>query len=222
MPAIAYLVSCAHATCAVPEAQRELFKGAEEVLTSPEGWDPGALNLAQAFAMKLRTPLVHGNVTRLLVDLEKDEPACWSRFSVKLPDHTKQKLLERHSHAYQQTLRQRVATDLERHDKLAHLLVRTTAAAGDVVVRHEKGDAPGGALAASWARLLREKNIACRSEAGGSTPLHRAAREGAEGKPFQQVELLVPQSYFLENTPMRWITLRQLLVDTFPLAVKAG
>ena len=68
----AFLFSCEHATCAVPEAYRELFHGAEDAVHSTEGWEPGSLNLAQAFSMKFRTPLVHGDVTRLLIDLEKD------------------------------------------------------------------------------------------------------------------------------------------------------
>jgi predicted N-formylglutamate amidohydrolase len=56
---IAYLISCDHATCAVPEPYREIFRGSEEVVSSKEGWEPGALNLAQGFAMKFSTPLVH-------------------------------------------------------------------------------------------------------------------------------------------------------------------
>ena len=65
----AFLFSCDHATCAVPEPYREIFRGSEEVVASTEGWEPGSLNLAQGFAMKFRTPLVHGDVTRLLIDL---------------------------------------------------------------------------------------------------------------------------------------------------------
>ncbi len=59
------LFSCDYATCAVPEAYRELFHGAEDIVTSPEGWDPGALNLAQGFSIKFRTPMIHGQYTRL-------------------------------------------------------------------------------------------------------------------------------------------------------------
>ena len=66
----ALLFSCENATCAVPEAFRELFRGSEDSVTSSRGWEPGSLNLAQAFAMKFRTPLVHGDVTRLLLDFE--------------------------------------------------------------------------------------------------------------------------------------------------------
>ena len=76
----ALLFSCENATCAVPESYRNLFAEAEDVLTSSEGWEPGALNLGQAFAMKFGTPLAHGDVTRLLIDLEKHENDQWSRF----------------------------------------------------------------------------------------------------------------------------------------------
>ena len=53
-----FLITCCHATCAIPDAQRELFKDYEDRVTSEEGWEPGALNLAQGLAMKLYTPLV--------------------------------------------------------------------------------------------------------------------------------------------------------------------
>ena len=88
--------SCENATCAVPEAWRELFRGSEELVMSPEGWEPGALNLAQGFAMKFRTPLVHGDVTRLLIDLNAAGDERWSRFSRQLTDAQRVKLVERH------------------------------------------------------------------------------------------------------------------------------
>ena len=87
----AFLFSCDNATCAVPEAYREIFRGSEEVVASTEGWEPGSLNLAQGFAMKFRTPLVHGDVTRLLIDFGNDGDARWSRFSLKLPETTRVK-----------------------------------------------------------------------------------------------------------------------------------
>ena len=111
----AYLFSCEHANCAVPEAYRELFRGSEEVVGSEEGWEPGSLNLAQAFSMKFRTPLVHGDVTRLLIDLEKDGDARWSRFSMRLPEATRAKVADRHERPFRASLLQRIAEDLRRH-----------------------------------------------------------------------------------------------------------
>ena len=49
-----FILSCEPATSAIPEWHREVFRGHEDVVTSQEGWSPGSLNLAQAFATKLR------------------------------------------------------------------------------------------------------------------------------------------------------------------------
>ena len=109
---ISYLFSCDNATCAVPEAYRELFLDSEEIVESGEGWEPGSLNLAQAFAMKFRTPLVHGDVTRLLIDFGKDGDERWSRFSMQLPEATRIKIAERHEKPYRLQIGQRIAEDL--------------------------------------------------------------------------------------------------------------
>ncbi|RYG57345.1 MAG: N-formylglutamate amidohydrolase, partial [Alphaproteobacteria bacterium] len=119
---IACLFSCEHATCAVPEAFRETFRGSEETVASTKGWDPGALNLAQGFSMKFRTPLVHGDVTRLLIDLNEEGDLRWSDFSGKLPEATRAKLVDRHERPYRMALNSRIAEDLTRHQKLVHLM----------------------------------------------------------------------------------------------------
>ena len=121
----AFLFSCNYATCAVPEAYREIFRGSEEVVGSTAGWEPGSLNLAQGFAMKFRTPLVHGDVTRLLIDFENDGDARWSRFSLKLPETTRVKVVDRHERPYRTSLKQRIAEDLRRHDALLHVMIHT-------------------------------------------------------------------------------------------------
>ena len=112
----AFVISCEYATCAIPEAYRELFQGVEERVTSPEGWDCGALNLAQAFAMRLRTQLIHGNHTRLLIDLDRDGDDRWSEWSRLIPEASRTRLADREDGAYRQALRERIADELRRNE----------------------------------------------------------------------------------------------------------
>src|SRR6478735_2045366 len=137
----AFLFSCDNATCAVPEAYREIFRGSEEVVGSTEGWEPGALNLAQGFAMKFRTPLVHGDVTRLLIDFAQDGDARWSRFSLKLPEATRGKVADRHERPYRLALNQRIAEDLRRHPALLHVMIHTDPATDGMVLLETPADA---------------------------------------------------------------------------------
>jgi hypothetical protein len=212
----AYLFSCEHAVCTVPEAQRDLFRGAEEEVSSGEGWEPGALNLAQGFAMKFRTPLVHGEVTRLLIDLEQDGEARWSRFTGALPEVTRGRLADRLALPYRAELKKRIAEDLRRHEVLLHVLVHTDAERTGVVTLETP---PGAAVAEKLARGWRARLVAAGLDVRqvAEVELSALARDLAGDFPverYAQVRLGVSQSFFLEGQPWRWAELKKVLVET--------
>lgn len=203
----------------MPEAYRELFRGSEEVVTSQAGWEPGSLNLAQGFSMRFRTPLVHGDVTRLLIDLGQDGDARWSKFSQKLPDATRAKVADRHERPYRMVLNQRIAEDLRRHDALLHVMIHTVPGAEGVVVL----ETPPGAMlaerfAAAWRTKLAAAEVDVR-QVGGMVPTALAAGLGKTypAERYAQVRLAVAQSYFLEGRPWRWETMKKFLLDSLAL-----
>ncbi|NQX01791.1 hypothetical protein HQ447_14140 [bacterium] len=212
----AFLFSCNNATCAVPEAYRELFRGSEEAVASTEGWEPGSLNLAQGFAMKFRTPLVHGDVTRLLIDFEKDGDARWSRFSQKPPEAIRLKLADRHERPYRTMLKQRIAEDLRRHPALLHVMIHTDSTTDGLV----KLETPvGGALAEkfsdAWRARLVAADVDVRQVKGvGISDLGAALSAEFPADRYAQLKLSISQSYFLEGRPWRWETLKKLLLES--------
>ena len=68
------LLVCEHASNHVPEVLAGLG-AAPETLTSHAAWDPGALALARALAVRLKAPLVAGRISRLVYDLNRDPSA---------------------------------------------------------------------------------------------------------------------------------------------------
>ncbi len=218
---VAYLFSCENATCAVPEAHRELFRGSEEIVNSTEGWEPGSLNLAQGFAMKFRTPLVHGDLTRLLIDLENDGDARWSRFSLKMPEVARGKLVERHEQKYRLMLHQRIAEDLRRHDSLLHVMVHTVSGKDGIVgLETVAGASLAEELASAWRGDLLGMGLDVRHDkAAVQTGLgaHLAAEYSVAR--YAQIRLRVAQSFFLEGKPLRWETLKKGLLDSLAAAV---
>ena len=219
---IAYLVSCEHATCTVPEAYREYFRGSEEVLTSNEGWEPGALNLSQAFAMRFRTPLVHGDVTRLLIDLEKDGDERWSRFSEKISESMRLRMADRHERVFRQHLRQRIAEDLRRYESVVHVMVHTDAVhAGRVSLVTPEKSVLGESLAGEWASNLRAADVDVRCVRGGDTGAFAMvlAREYDPAR-YAQIRLEVSQNFFLDGKPLRWETLKKILLDSLAQATE--
>ncbi len=219
-----YLFSCENATCAVPEAYRELFRGEEDVLTSGEGWEPGSLNLAQGFSMKFRTPLVHGDVTRLLMDFENDGDARWSRFSLKLPEATRHKLAERHERPYRTLLWQRLDGDLRRHATVVHVMVHTHAETdGRILLETPKDSQLAGKIGNAWRADLRRREL----EVTHSRKTRTCALAAALSRDFPvlqyaQIRLSVSQSFFLEGRPWRWETLKKILLESLAEAVDAA
>ena len=71
MDADRYLVTCEHGGNDVPPRYRYLFEGIEHLLDTHEGYDPGALALAETLANTLAAPLVASTTTRLLVELNR-------------------------------------------------------------------------------------------------------------------------------------------------------
>ncbi|MEI6676153.1 MAG: hypothetical protein WCO57_13355 [Verrucomicrobiota bacterium] len=213
---IPVLVSCEYATCAVPEAYRELFHGAEESVTSPDGWDPGALNLAQGFSMRFRTPLVHGLHSRLLIDLDAAGDARWSRFSQKIPDVGRLKLVDRVETAYRSTLRQRITEDLRRHPALLHLMVRTAPIAEGSVVLETFADANlGDSLAAAWRNqlLMLGLDVSHPKQVTGSA-LATELRAMFPAERYGLLRIKVAQAFFLEGRPWRWEVLKKALFES--------
>lgn len=212
----AFLFSCDYATCAVPEAYREIFRGSEETVASTEGWEPGSLNLAQGFAMKFRTPLVHGDVTRLLIDLGKSGDERWSKFSMKLPDTTRGKLIDRQERPYRVSLNQRIAEDLRRHDSILHVMVHTDADTDGLVMMETP---PGGVLAekiaAAWRTQLAAADIDVRHlrDDEGSV-LAADLSKNYPADRYALIRLGVSQTFFLEGRPLKWETVKKVLLES--------
>ena len=218
------LFSCANATCAIPEAHRELFRGSEDVVTSSEGWEPGSLNLAQAFAMKFRTPLVHGDVTRLLIDLDQEGEARWSRFSMKLPEATRLKLVDRHERPFRSALVQRIAEDSRRYASVFHLMIHTDpATTGRVVLESAPGDALAVRLSDSWCLGMKAAGLdAVHHRDSEPAPFAASLLADASAGQYAQIRMSVSQSFFLSGVPMRWETLKKQLMETLGAVVAAG
>lgn len=216
-----YVLSCEPATCAVPEWHKDLFRGHEETVTSSEGWAPGSLNLAQAFATKLRSLLAHGDITRLLIDFSKDaeDPDRFSRFSKTLTEEQRRKLDERHHGAYLKLLQHRITEEQRRTGFALHLSIRTEDRDGLPIIAlvHD----PSRDLESNFVRKWAESICAMSPEVSVSValdpnyPLSAALRRiFPDG--FGSVSVVVAQSCFLEGSPLRWEPLKKTLLETLP------
>jgi len=216
-----FVLSCEPATCAIPEWHKELFRGQEEIVTSEEGWSPGSLNLAQAFATKLRTLLAHGDVTRLLVDFSRrvEDPERFSRFSKTLTEEQRRKLDERHLLGHQNVLRLRIEEELRKGGNAIHLSIRTGYGPNAPVVEFVQDPSRDVEtdFVRKWADALRS-NAPDLQVAVASDPNYGLSAVLREMFPerFGSVSVVVAQTSFLEGRPLRWDKLKKLLLETMP------
>ncbi|MEM7055255.1 MAG: N-formylglutamate amidohydrolase [Pseudomonadota bacterium] len=91
---ISVLISCEHASNRVPRQYQHLFIGHEDLLNSHRGWDAGALQLAKTLASRLDAPLLTGEYTRLLVDLNRsrNHSTRFSEFTRDLHKHVRNEI----------------------------------------------------------------------------------------------------------------------------------
>jgi hypothetical protein len=215
------VLSCEPATCAVPEWHKEIFRNHEETITSREGWAPGSLNLAQAFATKLRSLLAHGDITRLLIDFSKspDDPARFSRFATTLTEDQRRKLDERHHAAYFNLIKQRISEEQRKSGIALHLSIRTDAFEGMPIVSliHDPSRDLESNFVQKWAEGLRSRApdlstvVIADPNYGLSTTLRETFPSG-----FGSVSLVVAESTFLDGRPVRWDAIKKLLLDSLP------
>ncbi len=214
-PMTSFLITCSHATCAVPEAFRELFKGAEDTISSIEGWEPGALNLAQGLAMKFSTPLIHGDVTRLLIDLDEEGEKRWSKLSSTLPEATRGKLVDRHEVKYRQAIESRLADDFKRNHQVAHLIIHTAPLAEGTILLQHAGAPHAGKLADTIVKGIGTAEIKARSTAlTDKTPFIEWLTEKFFSQNYGIIRITVSQSFFLKSVPLRWETAKKALIQS--------
>jgi predicted N-formylglutamate amidohydrolase len=223
---IPVIFSCEHATCAVPDAYKEVLAGDEERITSSEGWDPGALNLAQALAMKFRTPLAHCEISRLILDCytQENHESRWSECSMRLTETQREKLHERQYVPHLSSLRQRISNELERHPSVLHVSVHTF----DPLIHpdlhisllYSEGRVGESSLALHWLRVMQERMLGL-SISGNQvfyqvqtkTILDTLRKERSSAE-YQGIELQVSNRLFLDGKPMRWEAIKNGLFES--------
>lgn len=216
-----YLITCTNATCAVPEAQRELFKGSEDLVSSEEGWEPGALNLAQGLAMKFSTPLIHGEVTRLLIDLEQDGENRWSKISETLPEATRDKLVVRLEEKFRHAIELRLIEDFKRHDAVIHLLIHTGPLADGKILFEYAGSDLAVDIANTAANLLPLGEVDSTAiPMMEKSPFVRWLTDTFASPKYGVIRVTVSQSFFMRSVPMRWETIKKSLIQALTNASK--
>lgn len=131
------VVSCEHASNAVPDECRWLFASEPAVLATHEAYDLGAAALARDFAVAISDACgavaedgaapVLAAITRLLCDLNRseDNPELWSRFARRLSFSARNKLLETYYRPFRARVLERVESFRASGRPVLHLSIHS-------------------------------------------------------------------------------------------------
>ncbi|MFM9956607.1 MAG: N-formylglutamate amidohydrolase [Phycisphaerales bacterium] len=121
------VITCEHASNAVPRELAPRFRRATKALDSHRGWDPGAPPLARALAQALNAPLFTGKFSRLVVDLNRSacRPAVFSEFTRPLDPVRRALLLDRYHAPHWHAVESEIARAIDEDAVVLHVGVHS-------------------------------------------------------------------------------------------------
>jgi predicted N-formylglutamate amidohydrolase len=201
------VLSCEHASNAVPRAYARLFRGWRSVLASHRGYDLGAHAVARVLARALSAPLFATSVTRLLVDANRTRGhfALFSERSRALPESEREALLARYHAPHWRRVRDAVDS-LDGDARVVHVGVHSFTPVWngapreiDVGLLYDPARPAEAAFCSAWARALRaaEPSLRVRRNApyrGVSNCLPTALRRERPAARYLGLELEMSQA----------------------------
>ncbi len=225
LPGIRFLVSCEHASNAIPPPYAEAFAAARDQLDSHEGYDAGALQMGRELARTLGAPLFAGKASRLLIDLNRspDNAALYSAISRTLDEDARRRIRNEHYLPYRRRIEATIERWLGAGERVIHLSSHSfTPVLGgverqaDLGLLYDPARAGEATLCHAWQQALAELAPALRVRSnypytGTSDGLTMALRRRFPGDRYLGIELEVNQKLVFAGA-RRWRSVRRGIV----------
>lgn len=120
------VITCEHGGNQIPERYAALFKNYEDVLASHQGWDIGALKLANKLAT-MADYFFYSEVSRLLVDLNRslNHPKLFSFITKHLDSDEKTLILEKYFYPYRKEVSDVIEDLISQGNRVIHVSVHS-------------------------------------------------------------------------------------------------
>jgi len=226
------VVSCEHGGNRVPAAFEYLFEGADALLATHRGWDPGALELARRIATRFDAPLHASTTTRLLVDLNRSigHRQLFSGITRSLPAAEREAILKAHYRPHREAIEGEVDARVAAGEQVVHVASHSFTPILDGIERdvdigwlYDSRRPAEAAFAARWMHafgrrvpgLRLRRNQPYRGRSDGLASLLRSRHADAA---YAGIELEVNQRFFEAGGPS-WPELQGRLVDSLAAAL---
>jgi len=218
------LITCEHGGNRIPPTLAHRFAAAGEALHGHRGWDPGALALASALARAFAAPLLRGETSRLVVDLNRarHSRAVFSEYTSSLGREEREVLLREHYDPFREEAREAVTRLLGGGRKALHISVHTFTPVlhgrerrTDVGLLYDPSRAQERAFCLRWQESLWRADATLRVRRnhpyrGTSDGLTTSLRKVFAPETYLGIELEVNQRHALAGDPP-WGRLQKLL-----------
>lgn len=157
------VVTCEHASNAVPRGASVLLKGAGSLLSTHRGWDRGTPPLARAMARRFNAPLFMGAATRLLIDLNRslERGRAFSEFTRGLDPLARALLADRHWTPHRDAVTEEIGREVDAGGRVLHIgvhsftpVLRGVRRNADVGLLYDPRRALEKSLCAAWLAAL--------------------------------------------------------------------
>jgi predicted N-formylglutamate amidohydrolase len=163
----AVVLTCEHARNSVPKSLAAKFQGKSDWLSTHAGWDIGALEVAKRVVSGLRCKLFEGEVSRLVVDLNRSahRAGVFSKVTRELSAAVRKDLLARYWHPYREAVTKEMDRSTERGRSVLHLSIHSftpvlgrTKRRADVGILYDPQRKEEARAARELARVLAKQN----------------------------------------------------------------
>lgn len=223
------LLTCEHASNAVPPGLEHLFAKHTDRLQSHQGWDPGAWPVFRALQNELPTSAAFdGKYTRLAVELNRSEghPGLFSNLVASLPASEKHQLLAQIWHPFRNTVRQHIQHILEQKNAsyLLHLSIHSFTPVWNSEVRnaeigllYDPRRPAEKKMGHEWALRLRTHEPSVRVRLNypykGISDGHTTSLRKQFGERYLGFEIELKQDWLAQNQP---VYIAHLLAQSLP------
>lgn len=120
------LLTCEHGGNEIPEAFRKYFTGAQKILNSHRGFDPGAFDLFQSLR-NISDFNISNKISRLLIELNRSihHPKLYSEFTKDLTSKEKEFLIRTIYLSYRNKAEDWIRSQIESGKEVIHLSIHT-------------------------------------------------------------------------------------------------
>ena len=204
------LLTCEHAGNNIPAKFQHYFTGADEVLNSHRGWDPGAAELAECISERVQVSLISYPISRLLIEPNRSErhPKLFSEFTKNLSEEDKTDLLNNYYRPHRKMVTDEIYKKISEHKRVLHVGVHTFTPdlngrlrEFDIGLLYDPSRIPERSLAEEWKRNISPRfrvrmNQPYKGKADG---LITALRKLFSEEVYMGIELEVNHKLFFES-----------------------